>query len=298
MPLHDRWLLLVPQLPTRPDYARVKLWRRMRQLGAVSLRGGVYVLPAREPPLADLTALRAEAESLGGALTAWRAAIAHGITDDVLIQRFREQSDRDYAIITAAAHAGRSGATTLRRRLADAAARDYFAAAGHDHAEAAVNALEQRSATSTGSPRPAPRGATWVTRADVFIDRIASAWLIRRFIDPRAKFRFDRPERPQRHGDELRFDTFDGEYTHRGDRCTFEVLLDEFALRDDPALAALGEIVHDIDLKDDKFGRVESEGIAAVLRGLVAANASDPARIKAGAQLFDSLYAQFGAMTK
>ena len=139
-----------------------------------------------------------------------------------------------------------------------------------------------------------PSAATWVTRQGVFIDRIASAWLIRRFIDPQAEFSFvpARGYKP-RPGD-LRFDMYQGEYTHVGDRCTFETLLAEFGL-DDKALAAIGEIVHDIDCKDDKFGREETAGVLAVVQGIANATKSDAERVERGAMVFDGLYAQLSS---
>ena len=111
------------------------------------------------------------------------------------------------------------------------------------------------------------RDRTWVTRQGVYVDRIASAWLIRRFIDPQARFKFvsGKGYRPQ--AGELRFDMFEAEFTHEGDKCTFEVLLERGALKD-PALRAIAEIIHDIDLKDDKFGRTEVAGIRTLVEGI------------------------------
>ena len=134
------------------------------------------------------------------------------------------------------------------------------------------------------------RGHTWVTRRDVHIDRIASAWLIRRFIDPKARFKFTAAKGYQPKKSEVRFDMFEAEYTHEGDRCTFETLLQRAGLKD-RALRAIGEIVHDIDCKDAKFGREEASGIAALVRGLARAYPNDADRLERGAAALDSLYA-------
>ena len=134
-----------------------------------------------------------------------------------------------------------------------------------------------------------PHGAVWVTREGVKVDRIASAWLIRRFIDHRARFKFVPARGYQREPGERRFDMFGGEYTHEGDRCTFETLVKEFRLRD-RALRAIAEIVHDIDCKDDKFERPETGGIKALIGGIVAENARDEDRLARGAELFEELY--------
>jgi hypothetical protein len=141
--------------------------------------------------------------------------------------------------------------------------------------------------------RVPPKGAVWVTRQDVFVDRMASAWLIRRFIDPKARFRFvaarDRAKKPG----ELRFDMYHGEFTHVGDRCTFETLLAHFRLAE-PALQAIAQIVHDIDVKDDKFHRAEASGVAAVLRGIVLRVKRDADRLERAGLVFDGLYEQLG----
>ena len=138
-----------------------------------------------------------------------------------------------------------------------------------------------------------PRGATWVTRKGVFVDRMASAWLIRRFIDPDARLKFVAAKDYKPLAGELRFDMYRGEYTHEGDSCTFETLVRRFSL-DDPALTAIAEIVHDLDLKDDKFERPEASGILAVMKGLTAEVDEDEKRIARGTPVFDGLYAQFG----
>jgi len=133
-------------------------------------------------------------------------------------------------------------------------------------------------------------GRTWVTRQGVFVDRIASAWLIRRFIDRVAKFRFVPARSHDVRPDEIRFDMVGGEYTHVGGDCTFQTLCRRFDL-DAPGLAAVAEVVHDIDCKDERFGRAEAAGIAGVLRGIADASTSDQERIERGRQVFDDLLA-------
>jgi hypothetical protein len=140
-------------------------------------------------------------------------------------------------------------------------------------------------------------GRVWVTREGVRVDRMASAWLIRRFIDPEARFRFV-PARGYKHRPgELRFDMFEAEYTHVGDACTFESLLARFGLRD-KALRAIAEIVHDIDCKDAKFGREQTGGIATLIEGVVLANDSDAERLGRGDAIFEDLYAFFGRQAR
>jgi len=137
------------------------------------------------------------------------------------------------------------------------------------------------------------KGRVWVTRKGVHVDRIACAWLIRRFIDPGASFKFVLPKGYVPDPNELRFDMYDAEFTHEGDRCSFEVLLTRTGLHD-PALAAIAEIVHDIDLKDEKFGREEAPGIKMLINGICTDTHNDDERLIRGAALFDDLYAVFG----
>jgi hypothetical protein len=139
----------------------------------------------------------------------------------------------------------------------------------------------------------APDGATWVTRQGVHVDRIASAWLIRRFIDPAARFKFvpARGYRPRRA--EIRFDMYEAEYTHEGDECTFQTLVRRFGVKD-RAVTAIGEIVHDIDCKDEQFGRPETRGVSSLVRGIASQHDDDAERLERGAALFDDLYASLG----
>jgi hypothetical protein len=303
-----RWLLFLPQLPAKPDYARVKLWRRLQPLGVVAIRNAVYVLPNTPEAREDLEWVGKEVEADGGTVVVCEAAMLDGLSDTDLEARFRERAELAYREVAAQARAALgnapAGVATIRRlrgQLEAETKRDQFGAAGRLEAERAVAALEAArmrpaKATRDSGSRDLTRrsGAVWVTRAGVFVDRIASAWLIRRFIDRRATFKFVDTTRYAPRTNEVRFDMFQAEYTHRGDRCTFEVLLDDFGLTN-PALNAIAEIVHDIDLKDEKYGRPEAEGIAQLLHGLTISEPDDATRLRAGAQIFDSLLAQFSA---
>ena len=151
---------------------------------------------------------------------------------------------------------------------------------------------EQTDKSNAGSATNDLMTRVWVTRQGVHVDRIACAWLIRRFIDRDARFKFVAAKNYNSQKRELRFDMFEGEFTHEGDRCTFEVLLSRIGL-DDPALKAISEIVHDIDLKDDKFAREETSGIAHLILGITMASDSDEQRILRGAAMLDDLYAYF-----
>ena len=147
-------------------------------------------------------------------------------------------------------------------------------------------------ARQSAPPAGPLKARTWVTRQQVQVDRIASAWLIRRFIDREARFKFVPSSGYKPQSGELRFDMFEGEFTHQGDRCTFEVLVAHAGLSD-PALTAIGEIIHDIDLKDDKYGRAETAGVKSLIAGIATPGADDEQRLARGAMLLDGLYDSF-----
>lgn len=305
------WILLIHHLPPKPDYLRVKVRRRLERLGAVPLKSSVYVLPMRDETVEDFQWLAGEIAEEGGEATVCAAAMLVGTRDEDLVGAFVAAREPAYAEIASAAEELRGGAGPdnrsgeaalgrLEQRLAAVAAVDWFGGPARAAAEEAVRAATERvrgrpdeSPAAAAGPADAPRGRTWVTRAGVFVDRIASAWLIRRFIDPEARFAFTPATRYRPKAGEVRFDMAEAEYTHEGDRCTFEVLLDRFALGD-PALDAIAEVVHDIDLKDEKFGRAVAVGVSAVLQGIVATIASDAERLERGGALFDGLYATLG----
>lgn len=241
-----RWLLLIHQLPPKPDYLRVKIRRKLRRLGAVAIKNTVYALPGSDEALEDFEWLRREIEGEGGTAIIVEAEFVEGITDeelDAMMEAERQESGEDEP-------AGRVAADKVQP------------------------------------------GRIWVTRQGVNVDRIASAWLIRRFIDEDARFRFvpARGYRPK--AGELRFDMFEADYTHVGEDCTFQTLLRRFGLRD-RGLRSIGEIIHDIDCKDDRFNRPETAGTAALIRGIVQAFDDDRKRLDRGSALLDDLYEFF-----
>ena len=282
-----RWLLLMHQLPPKPDYFRVKIWRQLQGLGAVAIKNSVWALPFSAQASEDFQWLRKEITGGGGEASLCRASFVDGLSDDQLESRFRSARDAEYAEVAQAAEQSDSPAEAARleRRVREIVALDHFEAGGRKTAEAAVSKLKARK---TGkAPKPAPRttGRTWVTRPDVHVDRIASAWLIKRFIDAKARFVFG----AAREG-AVSFDMFEGDYTHEGDGCTFETLLARFGLESDEALRAIAELVHDVDCKDGKFAREETAGFARMIAGIVQRHPRDAARLERGAELLNDLY--------
>lgn len=309
-----RWLLLIHQLPAKPAYARVKIWRRLKGLGAVTVKNSVYALPANAETQEDFAWLVKEIAELGGEAFVCEAQLVDGLGDAEVQALFEAARDEDYAEIATAARdlggkrSGEAGAdfatqvARLRKQLDEIVAIDFFGADGREPAEGLVSGLEAglhkegdaMTPTETSAASNPLNNRVWVTRQGVQVDRIASAWLIRRFIDPAARFKFVPGTGYAAQPGELRFDMFEGEFTHRGDRCTFEVLLAEAKL-DDPALAAIGEIIHDIDLKDGKYGRAEAAGIRSLIAGIAAPNVDDTQRLTRGAVLLDDLYNSFAS---
>lgn len=319
------WLLLVHRLPPKPDYLRVKVKRRLDRIGALAIKNSVYVLPDRPDTGEDFQWLAVEIQRDGGEVLVCRSEFIAGISDEEIIARFKEDRDEAYRSIRESAAADLRAADSgsgssdsdwregvqntyarIQRQLDQAVRLDFFGAQGRAGAEEEIRRfhelLQRKSPPSTqkaadesaeNATREAhPSQRTWVTRAGVFVDRMASAWLIRRFIDREASFKFVSVARYPGAPGEIRFDMMPAEYTHDGDMCTFEVLVDRFKL-DDPGLDAIAEVVHDIDLKDEKFARSEAPGIEAVLTGIVNAISEDDSRLTAAFPLFDALYDRF-----
>jgi hypothetical protein len=313
----QRWLLLIHQLPAKPAYFRVKIWRRLQGIGAVAVKSTVYALPANAETQEDFAWLLKEIVEGGGEAMVCEARLIDGLSDSQARALFDTARDEDYETVVKAARAlsakleaaatqeeiadVRTQVRRLRKRLTDVAAIDFFGATGRLTAESLIAGLEAQIVEDKDMVESQPqaartnldfKGRTWVTRQGVHVDRIACAWLIRRFIDSDATIRFVPGKAYVPKEGELRFDMFEGEFTHEGDRCSFEVLLARAGLSD-PALQAIGEIVHDIDLKDGKFGREEATGIAHLIAGIAMANQEDEQRIVQGGPVFDNLYQYF-----
>jgi hypothetical protein len=191
--------------------------------------------------------------------------------------------------------------TRLKTRRDQVVAIDFFGANGRESADGLIGRIEELLAIEKDTePMTEParntsdlKGRVWVTREGVHVDRIASAWLIKQYIDLDASFKFVPARGYALVAGELRFDMFDAEFTHEGDRCTFEVLLAHAGLDSDRALQAIAEIVHDIDLKDGKFGREEAAGIKTLIASICMATAEDEERIARGKAVLDDLYRYF-----
>jgi len=314
-----RWLLFIHQIPPKPDYFRVKIWRRLQRLGAVAIKNSVYVLPKSDQTQEDFQWVLREIVEGRGEASLCEARFVDGLSDEEVEALFQTARSTEYREIAEAARrlgklplpkgSGADGRrpqmeielTKLKRRLAEVVTIDFFGAEGREAADGLISAIEARMNRKGPEKQAAAsgmlfleelQGKTWVTRKGIYVDRIASAWFIRRFVDPGARFKFVPPKGYKALPGELRFDMFEAEFTHEADRCTLEVLIQRVGRRD-PAADRIAEIVHDIDLKDSKFGRQETAGIEQVIAGIAMGHKDDDARLNRGSAVFDDLYEYF-----
>jgi hypothetical protein len=320
------WTLLIHQLPPKPTNLRVRIWRKLQKLGAVAIKNSVYVLPANDKTNEDFQWLKQEIESAGGEAAVFRAGSVEGATDDEIISAFRKARDEEFAALTAefdgltgrireqsrakhssparlAAH--ETELDRLHGELVRVIANDFFEAKGR---AAALTAYSRSQKTIRQSQPPATKASAptksgvlsvadfqhrrWVTRRNLHIDRLASAWLIAQFIDKRPRFYFVGDDETIERA--IPFDMFGAEFTHQGEDCTFETLLKRFGLTDIPGLRELAQIVHDIDLKDDKFNRLEAVGLNAIINGLSENLHDDRRLLQQCGTIFDGLFTLFG----
>jgi hypothetical protein len=313
-------LLFIHQLPSHSSNLRVTTWRRLQQIGAVPLKQAVYALPDTAEAREAFEWLKTEVKAAGGDASVFAAESVDGWSDDALIEEFRrvrrevyEELARDVdQALKRAARARRPKGTRapalrrlldiFRERLVAAEKIDFFGSAGRDRVPTLLRQLEERIEGTSRLPEPSGQvdpsgrkasfqGRLWITRPRPGVDRMASAWLIRRFIDHRARFGFaaDREYVPE---EGVPFDMFGVEFSHQGDGCTFETLCSVFGIHG-PALQRIAAIVHDLDLKDGRCGAPECSTVDAIIEGLQLACQDDDALLEHGMTLFDSLYRSF-----
>jgi hypothetical protein len=314
-----RWLLFVHQLPSNPSNLRVRTWRRLQQLGAIPIKQAVYVLPDIPSAREDFEWLKTEVKASGGDASVFAADNVDSWSDDALVEEFRRSRQETYALLARDVEKVLKRATGARRprgtrapaihrlsevfreRLTAIEGVDFFGSAGRDRVTTLLKQLEERASEirlPAASSNPVSRadastyhGRLWVTRPRPGVDRMASAWLIRRFIDPQARFDFaaDRDAVPD---DAIPFDMFGVDFSHQGEGCTFETLCTVFGIQE-PAAARVAAVVHDLDLKDGRFGAAEGATVGTLIEGFQLAHADDVALLAQGMALFEALYRAF-----
>jgi hypothetical protein len=304
-------LLLLVGVPPTPSSLRVRVWRRLRSLGAVPLKRSAYLLPDTPERYEDFQWLAQEIQREGGDATLIRVQQIENVSQEDVLRLFHEPRDPDYRKL---ATRYRKVLKTLEQKSSAKRARvqqelarlakdhqrirdvDFFGAPGG----AEVRRLEEIVAMRTRPSEPMRRderptldltklhGRRWVTRPRPHIDRVASAWLIKRFIDADAEFVFAPPaEFPK---DAIPFDAPGAELSHQGEDCTFETLVKRARLRD-RRLVRIAEVVHEADLRDGKYPHEEARGIDVAVRALLAASPDDHQVLAQGMALVEGLYA-------
>src|SRR6266542_214506 len=325
---NTEWILLIHQMPQKPTNLRVRIWRKLQKLGAVAIKNSVYVLPANEKTHEDFQWLKQEIESAGGDATVFQAASVEGATDEEIKAAFSKARDEEFTAIAAELD-GLAGAVNqqtrgkhlsigrlatheseldkLHSQLETVIANDFFNADGRAVALAAYERGQKAIRAAHGQPAKGSRslkrsrmldpanyqGRRWMTRRNLHIDRLASAWLIKQFIDKRPRFYFVADGETVKGA--IPFDMYGAEFTHHGEDCTLETMLKRFGLSDSEGLREIAEIVHDIDLKDDKFHRLEAAGLNAVVNALSQALRNDRRLLQQTSVIFDGLYSLFSA---
>jgi hypothetical protein len=305
------WIAFCYSLPSKEGSSpRVALWRRLRRLGALPIAGGVQILPARDECIEAFQWLSQEMRTTNGEAVVMRVTRFEGLTDQQVVALFFAARVEDYRHIeTNAADlrqslADRKGTVVpqardvlarLRKRHADIARIDYFECPEGRRVALLLDDIERSLSASVPASPPIPhaditqyRDKRWVTRPHPHVDRVACAWLIRHFVNAQAAIRYS----SQADKDEVAFDMNEGEFGHQGSLCTFETMKLAFGL-ENPELQPIAEIVHEIDLHDDRYIWPETAGIERLLNGWALVGLSDGELESKGVSLFEGLYAAF-----
>jgi hypothetical protein len=294
--------LLVFSLPASRASQRVEIWRKLQRNGTLPLRSSGHVLPNTPANQEKLEWLARSIRSYKGEASVVQVQAFDDLPEARLRRLFSEARSQDYQrllheltkLLSLSGTARATRLSRLRRRFQEVTEIDFFDNPLRNRLEAA---LERAEGERPNSPKGKGKAAQyhnrmWVTRPRPGIDRVSSAWLIRKFIDPRARFAF--ADNPEAQAGAIPFDMFTTEgFGHRGDDCTFETLCKEFAIRDG-RVRRIAQIIHDADLGDEKFGKQEGSGLDRVLNGWARQDLTDDELMRRGMELIDGLYEGFG----
>jgi DNA-binding protein H-NS len=316
----QEWLLIFYSVPSHPVSNRMMIWRKLAKAGAVQLKGAVYILPATEEHEELLQWLIGEVKSMGGDGAFVKSAEIRTMTDADIRRLFTMQADQEYHQLEKALDVLERKLQSIRKgtkneegkRLADqvvkftkefegVAKRDFFDSSTGQAMKKRIYALEaglrdagkkapKETASVTARRAQDYQGKIWATRKNPFVDRMASAWLIKRFIDPKASFVFiDERDVASLDNSTLAFDVRGATFTHVGELCTFEVLVKSFGIKD-KAVKKIAEVVHDLDVRDDKYGKPETTGVEDILAGIRKTAKNDADGLERGMAAFEMLY--------
>src|SRR6266849_8288849 len=294
-----RWFMLVFTLPTRRASQRVEVWRKLQRYGAVPLGNSGYLLPNNPSNRERFEWLAQIIRKHAGEASVVSVQSIDNLSTPQLVARFTEARTRDYQelirevqrLSSVARHKRPPGRISrLSERFREIVEIDFFGSRLQKRVEELLAQANAMPAVAEKPPKTNPKdyvGRLWVTRPRPGIDRSASAWLIRQFIDKKARFAFAQEGDVPRDG--VPFDMFQGGFGHRGEDCTFETLRKEFRVRD-ARVVAVGEMVHDVDLNDGKFGRKEAFGVDEVLKGWARRGTLDKEILGRGMEMIEGLY--------
>jgi len=294
------WLLLLVRLPATHSAERVAIWRKLKKSGAIQIQTSSYILPDDPPRHEAFQWLTQHIRDAGGDATLVRAREIDGFTNERLIDLFNAARAKEYAslremvrpLVASGRRTSNPGGKLdrIRKQYREIRQTDFFDSPKAKDVELLLRKLEEPQPRSNPQPKLEPRdfrGRVWLTRPRPEIDRVGSAWLIRKFVDSKARFIFADKRAPNRRV--LTFDMLDGDFSHDGDDCTFETLICRFGIQD-KAVRTIAEMIHDADLDDDKFQRKECIGIDRILKGWAKQGLSDKEILRRGLQCFDALY--------
>lgn len=295
------WLLLVFSLPAKNASQRVEVWRKLKRYGMLPLSSSGYVLPNSAMNQERMEWLAAAVRSYRGQASVVQVQSFDDLPEKRLQQLFTTARSHDYqkllhelkklkSLSASRRPAGRLN--RIRRRLAEVAESDFFESPLRARVEKLLAQADEFTSQETRrnhrQKQSQYQSRTWITRPRPGIDRVSSAWLIRRYIDGKARFVFG--DDPQTYPEAIPFDMFCPQgFGHRGEDCTFETLTKQFAIRD-RKVHRIAQIIHDADLGDEKFGRIEGEGLDRVLTGWAKQDVPDDQLLKRGMELIDGLY--------
>jgi hypothetical protein len=315
------WLLFFYSVPSKPVSNRVRIWRRLAKAGAIQFKGAVYILPFCDEHYEFFQWLVSEVTSMKGDAAFVRVENIETMKSSEIISLFNLQREKDYTLLMKKIEeierkinsVRKGGGTQNNKKLSDQMSRikrefegiqavDFFSSKAGENLKRSIKTLEsmlkgmsmieikEQRITLTQKRPEEYRNRTWATRKKPFIDRMASAWLIRKFIDVKADFKFieerDLDTLPEK---TVAFDIRGGEFTHVGDMCTFEVTMKSFGLRD-KTLKKIAEIVHELDIKDEKYKNSEAKGVEEILTGLRKSAKNDTELLEKGMNIFEMLY--------
>lgn len=306
------WIVFSYSLPAQKrSSGRVALWRRLQRLGAISHKSGVYLLPDREECMESFQWLAQEVQQAKGSATLMRVEKFEGLEDRELIEIFRKVREEDYEAMNAQIDSLektfrqkelsskpdqiRSRIEKLRSQFSDIERIDFFHSPSKKVIQERLNKIQQRFITPKTNAAGLPsfsiaeyENKRWVTRPKPHVDRLGCAWFIRKFVDKNAKIHYSNAPEPN----ETPFDTKGALFGHYQNFCSFETMMAIFGIKD-TALQAVAEIIHEIDLRDGRYFRPETEGVAVILKGWLQAGFSDEELESHGLALFEGLYTAF-----